>query len=55
MRWIREFLGDEDGQDVSEYAILIAAIALAFILGGQSFGNVVQAWLLELAAAIAGL
>jgi pilus assembly protein Flp/PilA len=42
MNPIRQFLRDEEGQDLVEYALLIAFIALACILGLQNLGTAIN-------------
>jgi pilus assembly protein Flp/PilA len=39
---ITSFLRDEQGQDLVEYALLIAFIALACIIGLQSLGSAIN-------------
>jgi Flp pilus assembly pilin Flp len=35
---------DENGQDVVEYGLLIATIAIVVLLATQAFGNQITAW-----------
>ena len=42
----------EAGQDVAEYGLLIATIAIFVLLGIGAFGGLVQPWLEQLAARI---
>src|SRR5882672_10464404 len=39
MQTIRQFLNEEDGQDVVEYGLLIATIAIVVLIGVGIFGN----------------
>ena len=41
---IRELLSREEGQDLSEYALLIAFIAIVVVVGVTAFGNQLLAW-----------
>jgi len=49
---IRQFLRDEDGQDVVEYGLLIATIAIVVLLGVGFFGRTISAWFETLAGHI---
>jgi Flp pilus assembly pilin Flp len=48
----RLLLESEAGQDVVEYALLIAVIALVVLLTLNAFGHVVEPWFAALAAHI---
>jgi pilus assembly protein Flp/PilA len=37
-------VNDEDGQDVVEYGLLIATIAIVVLLATQAFGTQITAW-----------
>ncbi|MCA1645319.1 MAG: Flp family type IVb pilin [Chloroflexi bacterium] len=39
-----ELAHDEDGQDVVEYGLLIATIAIVVLLATQAFGTQITAW-----------
>ena len=52
MESIRQFFSDEDGQDVVEYGLLIATIAIVVLLGIGFFGSQIQAWFRILAGRI---
>ncbi len=52
MEIIRQFLNEEDGQDVVEYGLLIATIAIVVLIGVGIFGNNINAWFLHLAGRI---
>ena len=43
------FLQDESGQDVVEYGLLIATIAIVVLVGVGFFGNAIQVWFQGLA------
>jgi pilus assembly protein Flp/PilA len=44
MNSIGQFFRDEDGQDVVEYGLLIATIAIVVLVGISFFGNNITAW-----------
>ncbi|GAC1316450.1 MAG: hypothetical protein NVSMB2_09310 [Chloroflexota bacterium] len=52
MHVITQFLRDEDGQDVVEYGLLIATIAIVVLIGVSIFGSNVNVWFLNLAGRI---
>ena len=52
MESIRRFFSEEDGQDVVEYGLLIATIAIVVLIGIGIFGNNINAWFLTLAGRI---
>jgi pilus assembly protein Flp/PilA len=52
MQSIRQFLGDDSGQDVVEYGLLIATIAIVVLVGIGIFGNNINAWFETLAGRI---
>jgi Flp pilus assembly pilin Flp len=52
MEGIRRFVLDEGGQDVVEYGLLIATIAIVVLIGVGIFGNSVSTWFRGLAAHI---
>ena len=49
---VRQFVRDEDGQDVVEYGLLIATIAIVVLLGVGFFGNQIRDWFTLLAGRI---
>jgi Flp pilus assembly pilin Flp len=49
MNAIRQFIREEDGQDVVEYGLLIATIAIVVLVGISFFGNNITAWFQVLA------
>jgi pilus assembly protein Flp/PilA len=49
---IQEFVRDEDGQDVVEYGLLIATIAIVVLLATQAFGTSITAWFGKLSGRI---
>jgi pilus assembly protein Flp/PilA len=52
MNSIWQFLRDEDGQDVVEYGLLIATIAIVVLVGVGIFGTNIGAWFQTLAGRI---
>jgi pilus assembly protein Flp/PilA len=49
---IRRFFSEEDGQDVVEYGLLIATIAIVVLIGVGIFGNSINLWFQTLAGRI---
>ena len=49
---IRQFLRDEDGQDVVEYGLLIATIAIIVLVGVNFFGSSINDWFHAIGARI---
>lgn len=45
-------LSEDDGQDVAEYGLLIATVAIVVLLATAAFGTQVQAWFLGLSRRI---
>jgi Flp pilus assembly pilin Flp len=41
---LRAFVRDEDGQDVVEYGLLIATIAIVVLVATAAFGTQIAAW-----------
>ena len=52
MQRFSQFIHDEAGQDVVEYGLLIATIAIVVLIGVGIFGNNINAWFQNLAARI---
>lgn len=52
MELVRQFMRDEDGQDVVEYGLLIATIAIVVLVGISIFGKNIQDWFSILAGRI---
>jgi pilus assembly protein Flp/PilA len=52
MQSILQFIRDEDGQDVVEYGLLIATIAIVVLVGISFFGTNIEAWFKTLAGRI---
>ena len=52
MEAIRRFVLDEGGQDVVEYGLLIATIAIVVLIGVGLFGSSVNTWFKSLASHI---
>ena len=44
MDYVRGFIREEEGQDVVEYGLLIATIALVVLLGSAAFGTNIKNW-----------
>ena len=52
MRHVFRVLSDESGQDVVEYGLLIATIAIVVLIGVGVFGSQINAWFQNLAGRI---
>jgi len=52
MQGFFRFVQDESGQDVVEYGLLIATIAIIVLIGVGVFGSNINAWFQTLAARI---
>jgi pilus assembly protein Flp/PilA len=52
MQLLSHFIRDESGQDVVEYGLLIATIAIVVLVGVGIFGNNINSWFSSLAARI---
>jgi pilus assembly protein Flp/PilA len=52
MESVRRFLSDEAGQDVVEYGLLIATIAIVVLIGVGVFGSNINHWFQSLAGRI---
>jgi pilus assembly protein Flp/PilA len=52
MNSVQQFLRDEEGQDVVEYGLLIATIAIVVLIGITFFGTNISAWFSTLAGRI---
>ena len=52
METLRQFIRDEDGQDVVEYGLLIATVAIVVLVGISFFGAQIQDWFKVLAGRI---
>ena len=52
MRFVQQFIRDEDGQDVVEYGLLIAVIAVVTLASTKSFGISINSWFNGLAGKI---
>ena len=48
----QQFVRDEDGQDVVEYGLLIATIAIVVLVATSAFGSQISAWFNRLAGRI---
>ena len=49
---VNSFIRDEDGQDVVEYGLLIATIAIVVLVATAAFGSQISAWFNRLAGGI---
>jgi pilus assembly protein Flp/PilA len=52
MESVRQFIRDEDGQDVVEYGLLIATIAIVVLIGVGIFGQNIRGWFQNLSTRI---
>jgi Flp pilus assembly pilin Flp len=52
MESVRQFISDEDGQDVVEYGLLIATIAIVVLIAVGIFGTNIGEWFGRLAGRI---
>ena len=52
MELVRRFIREEDGQDVVEYGLLIATIAIVVLVGISFFGHNIESWFQVLAGRI---
>lgn len=52
MRLISQFVRDDSGQDVVEYGLLIATIAIVVLIGVGIFGSHINTWFQNLAGRI---
>jgi Flp pilus assembly pilin Flp len=52
MDTVRQFIRDEEGQDVVEYGLLIATIAIVVLIGVNFFGSAISLWFQNLASRI---
>jgi pilus assembly protein Flp/PilA len=52
MHSVWQFFRDDDGQDVVEYGLLIATIAIVVLIGVGIFGSNINRWFQNLAARI---
>ncbi len=50
--YLERFLREEEGQDIVEYGLLIATIAIVVLITVGAFGNAIAAWFNTLAAKI---
>jgi len=48
----QQFVSDEEGQDVVEYGLLIATIAIVVLVATTAFGTAIKAWFNTLAGRI---
>jgi len=51
-QWVSRFVRDEEGQDLVEYAMLLAFIALIAIAGVKTLGSTVNTFFSNVATAL---
>jgi pilus assembly protein Flp/PilA len=51
---IRRFVREDQGQDLVEYAMLLALIALVVVGGVTTFGNAISTWYTTLSGRLPG-
>ena len=44
MQLVKQFVREEEGQDVVEYGLLVATIALVVLVGTNAFGTAINDW-----------
>ena len=52
MEGLQRFIREDDGQDVVEYGLLIATIAIVVLVATQAFGTQIAAWFDRLAGRV---
>jgi pilus assembly protein Flp/PilA len=52
MERLSHFINDDSGQDVVEYGLLIATIAIVVLIGVGIFGQNINTWFMSLAGRI---
>ena len=52
MEYVQQFIREEEGQDVVEYGLLIATIALVVLLATTAFGGAISDWFKTLSGRI---
>ncbi|MCA1645322.1 MAG: Flp family type IVb pilin [Chloroflexi bacterium] len=52
MHFVEQFIREDDGQDVVEYGLLIATIAIVVLVATQAFGTSINTWFGRLAGRI---
>ena len=52
MELLTRFITDEEGQDVVEYGLLIATIAIVVLVATTAFGTAIKGWFNTLAGKI---
>ena len=52
MEYVQQFIREEEGQDVVEYGLLIATIALVVLLATTAFGGAISDWFSTLSGRI---
>lgn len=52
MKYVQRFLSEDSGQDVVEYGLLIATLAIVILVASAAFGSQITAWMSGLAGRI---
>ena len=52
LAFARQFVGDDEGQDVVEYGLLIATIAIVVLVATTAFGGSINDWFNRLAGRV---
>jgi pilus assembly protein Flp/PilA len=52
VEYVKQFIRQESGQDVVEYGLLIATIAIVVLVATAAFGSQISAWFDRLAGRI---
>ena len=52
MEFLKQFAEEEDGQDVVEYGLLIATIAIVVLVATAAFGSSINDWFSRLAGRV---
>jgi len=52
VEFVKQFIRQESGQDVVEYGLLIATIAIVVLVATAAFGSQISAWFDRLAGRI---
>ena len=52
MKYLEQFIREDDGQDVVEYGLLVATIGVVVLVATAAFGQNISAWFGTLAGRI---
>ena len=52
MQFIKQFIREDEGQDVVEYGLLVATVGLVVLVGIGAFGTSMKTWFGKLTDAI---